>query len=133
MNEYYWSLEINSFVDGALLHSLSLGSDEETHGNPATIIREAVRQLEIAGWFPVPDSYEPYGVRWVKLDDAGSAMLYKYNENDPLEYEEHPELVGAVVTRMWGNRGVIDEDQLEDVMKVQNEYNDPLWGDEDEY
>lgn len=133
MSEYYWALEIASFGDGAILHSLYLGSDEDPRGNLVTLIRETVRQLEISGWFPVPDSYEHYGVRWVKLDDAGIARMYRVNENDPLEYEEHPELVGAVVTRMWQNRGVIDEDQLEDVMKVQNEYNDPLWGDEDEY
>lgn len=133
MSEYYWALEIASHRDGAILHSLCLDSQEDPRGNLNTLKRETVRQLEIAGWFPVPDSYEPYGVSWVKLEDAGSAMMYWVNAKDPREYEEHPELVGAVVTRMWQNRGVIDEGQLEDVMKAQNEYNDPLWGDEDEY
>lgn len=121
-------MEIAAHRDGAVLHSIAFDGEYSPH----ELIEAAVGQLELAGWFPVPDPYEYYGVQWVKLDETGSAMLYSINEKDPRKYEEHPSYMSAVVICMWQNKGVINDDRLGAVLEVLNEYNDPLWDDGDE-
>lgn len=133
MSEYYWALEIASHRDGAILHSIVLDIDWALVRNPYAVVNGFVRELQVSGWFPVPDPWESYGVKWVKLDDTGDAMLYRVNMKNPTEYEEFPEVIGCLVLQLWQQRGIIDTNRLEVAMEHLKEYNDPLWGDEDEY